>query len=198
MTRAILGIALAVVLMVPTAARANFGFLRSHFSGPNSSSSAYPPSVVVVAYSFAPPVVEICWPVPHSVVPSAGRLYSTPTPAPASSPEPPLAPRNAPMPPAGASLTETHGKPSDKFFDSYFVASDPGRPAVRERCSVVFWNLTGQGLLLRVDGQSRRLERGASVRLELGREFRWGVAGREDDRQQVPTSEAGVEIVIRR
>jgi hypothetical protein len=198
MTRAILGVTLAVVLMVPTVARANFGFFRSLFSGPNSSSSAYPPPAVVAAYSFAPPVVEICWPVPRSVVPSAVQLYSTPTPAPASSAEPPLAPRDTPMPPAGAGLTETRGKPSDKFFDSYFVASDPGRPALRDRCSVVFWNLTSQGLLLRVDGQSRRLERGASVRLELGREFRWGVAGREEERQQVPTSEGSVEIVIRR
>jgi hypothetical protein len=197
MRRAILGVALVVVLMVPAAARANFGFLRSHFSAPSSSSFAYPPATVVVAYSYAPPVVEICWPVPRVVVPSAGKLYATPTPAPASSAEPPLAPHNAPMRPAGGGLTETR-KPSDRFFDSYFVASDPGRTASRDRCSVVFWNLTSQGLLLRVDGQSRRLERGASVRLELGRDFRWSVAGREEDRQQVPTSEAGVEIVIRR
>jgi hypothetical protein len=197
MTRAILGVALAVMLMAPAAARANFGFLRSHFSGPSSSSYASPTPTVVVAYSFAPPVVEICWPVPRLVVPSARRLYATPTPAPASSSEPPLAPRDAPMPPAGAGLTETR-KPSDRFFDSYFVASDPGRPASRDRCSVVFWNLTGQGLLLHVDGQSRRLERGASVRLDLGREFRWSIAGREEDPQQVPVSEAGVEIVIRR
>jgi hypothetical protein len=87
-------------------------------------------------------------------------------------------------------------KVGEKFYDNYFL---PGAaPAAGDRCAVMFWNLSGQGLTLTVDGQTRSLPAGQSLRLDLKRDFAWSVTGRQPERQQVPAQESGVEIVIRR
>jgi hypothetical protein len=100
------------------------------------------------------------------------------------------------MPKAGVNIQESR-KTDEKFYDSYFLAGAARAPAAGV-CAVTFWNLSGQGLTLRVDGRPRALAAGQSVRLDLKRDFSWDVAGRDPVRQQVPERESGVEIVIRR
>jgi hypothetical protein len=86
---------------------------------------------------------------------------------------------------------------SRTYFDTYFGGAGAAKPAA-DRCSVAFWNLSGQDLGLKVDGQSRLLPRGQSVTLTLGRQFVWQVEGREPQKQDVPANEGALEIVIRR
>jgi hypothetical protein len=101
------------------------------------------------------------------------------------------------MPRAGVNSQESR-KADAKFFDSYFVASAAARAPGADRCAVTFWNLSGHALTLTVGGQARALPSGQNLRLDLKREFAWGVSGRDPERQQVPAQESGVEIVIRR
>jgi hypothetical protein len=132
---------------------------------------------------------------PPPVAPAAALpRYAAPRPAPpsGSTVEPPRAPD--PMPKAGVNAQESR-KAGEKFYDSYFVAG--GARAAADRCAVMFWNLSGQGLTLTVDGQARVLPSGQSLRMDLKREFAWRVAGRDEERQQVPAQESGLEIVIR-
>jgi hypothetical protein len=199
-----LGTALVALLTVPTT---GFGWFHSLFS--RSSYRAAPATVyycpvpVVVAVPAAPavpdPVPLAAPPAPPAPYPIPGPVpqgrFAEPRPAPPSgTPEPPRAPDT--MPRAGAGVQESR-KADEKFFDSYFVAA-AARPAGGDRCAVTFWNLSGRGLALTIDGQPRTLSAGQSVRLELKRDFAWGVTGRDPQRQQVPAQESGVEIVIRR
>jgi hypothetical protein len=98
------------------------------------------------------------------------------------------------MPPAGVSTSQ---KPGSASYDTYYVANRGAERPAGDRCAVTFWNLTGQGLALTVDGRSYTLSRGESMRLRLKRDFAWGVAGREAQRQQIPPEESGLEVVIR-
>jgi hypothetical protein len=150
-----------------------------------------------VTYSYYPSTV---WYVPVLVVnppmcvaaPAVPpRVYATPTPAPplGAAPAGPQ-PGNPPMPPAV--------KENRSFYDAYAVAGKDDRPVNGSRCTVGFWNNTGQDLVLRIDGQSRPLPNGRGVSLELPRVFVWQVVGREPQSERVPAEQTGVEIVIRR
>jgi hypothetical protein len=191
-----LGVALLALLTVPAT---GFGWFGGLFSR-----SSYRGAAPVTAYYYCPTPPAVAFvPVPATVPPppyappppAAAPRYAEPRPAPpsGSSVEPPRAPDA--MPKAGVNAVESR-KAGEKFYDSYLVASG-GRPA-GDRCAVMFWNLSGQGLTLTVDGQSRPLPAGQSLRLDLKRDFAWRVAGRDEERQQVPAQESGVEIVIRR
>jgi hypothetical protein len=190
-----LGSALLVVLAIPTA---GFGWFHGPFS--RASYRAAPPATVyycpvpvVVSVPAAAPVPYV--PAPVAAAPAPRPLYAEPRPAPPSgTAEPPKAPDA--MPKAGVSGRESR-KVADRFFDSYFVAGAARTPAA-DRCAVTFWNLSGRGLTLTIDGQDRTLPAGQSVRLDLKRDFAWGVTGRDSERQQVPAQESGVDIVIRR
>lgn len=180
--RALLGAALVVLLTFPTT---GFGWFRSLFARPAPAPVYYCPAPI---FMVAPAVMPAA---PTAPV----RMYAEPRPAPpsGSSVEPPRAPEL--MPKAGVNPHESQ-KVSEKFYDSYFVAG--GARSAADRCAVTFWNLSGQGITLTVDGQARTVAAGRSVRLDLKRDFTWGVAGREAERQQVPAQESGMEIVIRR
>jgi hypothetical protein len=204
-----IGAALLVLLTVPTS---GFGWFHSLFSRSSSRAAPatvyycpVPVAVVPAAYVVAPPVAVAP---PFSVVPPAappgappvalpappGR-FAEPRPAPPSgTPEPPRG--SDAMPRAGVSVQESR-KSDEKFYDSYFIATTARAPG-GDRCAVTFWNLTGQSMALTIDGQPRTLAAGQNVRLDLKRDFAWGVTGRDPARQQVPAQESGVEIVIRR
>jgi hypothetical protein len=193
--RALLGAALLVLLTMPTT---GFGWFHSLFG--RSSYRAAPPMVVyyypVPAVVTVPAAVPAAVPAPYVAPPlTPPRLYAEPRPAPpsGSSAEPPRAPE--PMPRAGVNTQESR-KADDKFYDSYFIAGTMRTPGP-DRCAVTFWNLSGKGLTLTVDGQARVLPAGQNVRLDLKRDFAWRVTGRDSERQQVPARETGVEIVIR-
>jgi hypothetical protein len=203
-----LGVALLVLLTVPATGFGWFGSLFSRSSyraAPRATVYYYCPAPVFAAVAPAPepwpsavtPAPEP-WPSagpPVAPPPLAVPRYAEPRPAPpsGSTVEPPRMPDA--MPKAGVNAQESR-KASDKFYDSYFVAS--GARAARERCAVTFWNLSGQGVTLTVDGQSHPLGTGQSLRLDLKHSFAWRVAGRDEERQEVPAQESGVEIVIRR
>jgi hypothetical protein len=192
-----LGAALLVLLALPST---GFGWFHSLFSRPSRTAAvtAYYCPVPVIAVPVAVPTFTIApVPVPAPAPPAAPpRLYAEPRPAPpsGSTPEPPLAPGAVPR--AGVSGHESRRVDDNKYYDSYFVAGT--RRAVADRCAVTFWNLSAQGLALTVDGQAHALPAGQSVRLDLKRDFTWGVARRDTQRQQVPAQESGLEIVIRR
>lgn len=187
--RAPLGAALLVLLAVPTT---GFGWFHSLFSR-----SSYRAAPATVYYCPVPVAVAVPAPAPapYPPAPPPPRLYAEPRPAPpsGSTPEPPLAPDT--MPKAGVNSRESR-KAGEKFYDAYFAAG--ATRATADRCAVTFWNLSGQGVTLTVDGRPHALPAGQSVRLDMKRDFAWGVAGRDPERQQVPAQEAGVEIVIRR
>jgi hypothetical protein len=192
--RVALGVALLVLLTAPAT---GFGWFGGLFSR-----SSYRGAAPVTAYYYCPPPAVAVVPAPAPVPPpfappppAAAPRYAEPRPAPpsGSSAEPPRAPDA--MPKAGVNAVESR-KVSEKFYDRYFAAG--GAKAAGDRCAVMFWNLSGQGLTLTVDGQSRPLPAGQSLRLDLKRDFAWRVAGRDEERQQVPAQESAVEIVIRR
>jgi hypothetical protein len=199
--RAPIGAALLVLLTVPAS---GFGWSHSLFS--RSSARAAPatvyycpvPVAVPAAYVVAPPFA-VAPPVAPPIAPPAlaappGR-FAEPRPAPPSgTPEPPKGSDS--MPRAGVSVQESR-KADEKFYDSYFIATTTRAPG-GDRCAVTFWNLTGRSLALTIDGQARTLSAGQNVRLDLKRDFAWGVTGRDPERQQVPAQESGAEIVIRR
>ncbi|MBV9123034.1 MAG: hypothetical protein JO112_06740, partial [Planctomycetes bacterium] len=87
---------------------------------------------------------------------------------------------------------------SNSFFDAYPVVRRESDKPPGDRCQVGFWNLSGQDVTLKVDGQSHLLAQGKNLRLDLGREFVWRVNDREAQSQQVPSAEAALDIIIRR
>ena len=207
MRRAVLGVAIVVLLAIPTTSFGWFSlFSRSSHRSAGPAVVYYCPLPVAVTVPVAVPApfalpAPLAAPSPYAVPappvppPAPPWNYAEPRPAPPSGTgEPPRAPDL--MPRAGVNTQESR-KVEEKFYDSYFVAGGTQAPGP-DRCVVTFWNLSGQDLRLTVDGSLRPVPSGQKVRLELNREFRWGVAGREAVGQQVPAAETGVEIVIRR
>jgi hypothetical protein len=192
--RVSLGVALVVLLTLPTT---SFGWFHSLFSR-----SGYRGAPAPVYYCPAPviAVIPAAAPTPYAAPvmppPAPQRLYAEPRAAPpsGSTVEPPRAPDT--MPKVGPPTQESR-KVEAKFYDAYFVAG-AARAQGGDQCAVTFWNLTGQGLTLNVDGRDRVLPAGQNLRLDLKREFAWGLAGRDPQRQHVPARESGLEIVIRR
>ena len=128
--------------------------------------------------------------------PVAPPTYARPTPAPPSS--------GPALPPAPGPAGATPGKPvprvteSQSFYNAYAVAPPSSEKPAGGRCEVNFWNLSGQPLPLQVDRQTLLLAAGQKVRLDLGHQFVWQIAGRESQAETVPANESGVEIVLRR
>ena len=87
---------------------------------------------------------------------------------------------------------------SSAYFDSYAAAPRASDKPNDDKCSVGFWNLSPEALTIKVNGQSHVVPRGKSVKLDLGREFVWQVAGREPETAHVSPNQAILEIVIRR
>jgi len=161
--RAPLSAALLVLLTVPAT---GLGWFRQSVS--RSSYLAAPATVYYcpapVAVAVIPAAVQLPVVPAPAMPPAALPRYAEPRPAPpsGSTAEPPRAPEATPKP--GVNAQESR-KAGDKFYDSYFVAG--GAPPAGERCAVMFWNLSGQGLTLTVDGQQRlsvdRLPTGSHV-----------------------------------
>jgi len=189
MARFVPGFAVSLLLLSPAAAPANFWFGR-----PASVSFYYYPAPVyyvpaarVYYYNPCPVYTVPVYPSPTLPAPRVGT-FAIPTPAPPSR-EPPLA--NPPIDPKP-------GVSESRFFDVYSVASANGVKPAGERCSVAFWNLSKQDLVLKVGGQRQVLGRGKSMTLNLDRQFVWQVEGREPQAEQVPANESALEIVIRK
>lgn len=183
----VVAIMLLLSLALPT--QAHFGFLVRQRP--------------TVAYYYAVPVVPVplyVTPTPVVCIPIAPpRPVAQPQPAPPSpGREPPLAepgrplPQPAPTPPPGSQPRES------RYFDTYAVAPGASAQTKSPRCSVSFWNLSGQEFVLKVGNQRVTLDRGRNATLELEREFTWQIEGRETESGRVAANESALEIVIRR
>jgi hypothetical protein len=154
-------------------------------------SSSYGSSVVVyypvVVRTY--PVVWLCQPTTPTVIPLVPQQQlplATPVPAPPSpagqTNEPPLGSTSF----KGPTISESRSQ----------AATNPG--LVKEKCKVGFWNLTGQDITLKVDGQPRLLPRDRAITLELGRAFVWQVNQREPSSERVPAEDNFHEVIIRK
>lgn len=184
MARCVAVVLVTLVLAPPVSA--NFGWFRSsepvvvYYAAPAGYPVYYP--APCLAYPSPPPVVA-----PRPGV----RTFATPTPAPPSTTaEPP--PALNPKPAINESRFES------RFYDVYPVATRGAASAASDRCSVVFWNLSGRAVVLKVDGQTRTLAAGANTTLDLRRQFVWQVNDREPQFERVAASDSALEIVLRR
>jgi hypothetical protein len=121
--------------------------------------------------------------------------YATPTVAPAATTEPPLA-----QPRVG---TSTSGSTSMRVGESFYqLLPGPVRMGREgessDRCSVAFWNLTGQTLSLHVNGRNVSLAPNKSTTLDLPMTFAWQIQGREAEAMRIPSDRGSAEILIRR
>jgi hypothetical protein len=87
---------------------------------------------------------------------------------------------------------------SRSYYDLFPVVPRSTESPLADRCAAGFWNLTGQDLTIKIDGQTRRLARGQGLNLSVARQFVWQVEGRDPHTEQVPVADTGVEILIRR
>ena len=101
---------------------------------------------------------------------------------------PPLPPD--PPPPDKPGITA-----SRSYYDAYTVVA---RAGAGERFTVAFWNLSDQDLYVTAGGQMQLVARRQKWSVELPRQFRWQVTGREAIQEVVPENETGVQIIIRR
>ena len=150
--------------------------------------------------------------------PAAGAPRGESVPPPIGSGSPPGATRSpgasGPEPPANLKPSAVETRPSERrpaagvkvevhkhvplAFDAYFVGNrGTARAGGKATCSVVFWNMTEREVTLAVEGKSYTVVAKGSMKLDLGREFRWGVNDAEPRQQKVPEEESGMEIVIR-
>lgn len=204
----LVSIGLAAVLLLPSPGQANFWLFRhrpvvtSYYYAtpiPVAATPVYPVPVVTTPVYPIPTVSPVPVVAPPACPPAAaGPLYAQPVPAPPSvSVQPPLVPRPASpmMPPAGEQVLTR--RPRGDVYDVHYVdRPGPARPA-GQRCEVMFWNLSGSDVTLYVEGQVYQLAAGRSVRLDVNRDFTWNTDASLPHRQQVPTQESGLEIVIR-
>lgn len=122
---------------------------------------------------------------PRSTSPEA--RYATPTAAPPSAEEPAEKPSsNQPE------VSESHAA-----FESYISVPKPSEKVRPDRCAVRFWNLSKQPIRVKADGQTRTIDVGSNIQLDLPREFAWQMDDREAQSAKVPAAAAGLDIVIR-
>jgi hypothetical protein len=162
--------------------------------------AVYVPVLATVSYQPCPVVLPLVVGTPIAVPAfPAAPAFARPTAAPPSdAPAIPGGPRTGPPSFAPKPAPVPAVSESRAYFDTYPGGGTGAAKVPADRCSVAFWNLSGQDLSLKVDGQARPLPRGRSVTLTLGRQFVWQVEGREPQKQEVPMKEAALEIVIRR
>jgi hypothetical protein len=184
MSRSRLLVAVAVLMAMTVPAPAHFGLLFR----PRVTTAYYYAVPVNVVY---PPAV-ICVPVDNPP-----RLFAQPLPAPASSnKEPPLA--DPGKTPASSTESKKVESPTERYFDSYAVAANSASPRADGRFSVSFWNLSPSTMTLKVAEQRTTLPAGRSLTLNVNRQFRWQIEGRQEQTAQIAANESGLEIVIRR
>lgn len=162
-------------------------------SQPRATTAYYYPAAPVY---YCPPGTVPVATYPTSVPPPPPPATSIPRPLaapiaapPSSTPPPPL----APAPRAGPRVSE-----SRSYYDTYAVAPRASEVSPSGRCTIRFWNLSGQDLTLTVDQATQVLPNGKRVSLDLDRRFRWQVAGRQPEQESVAAGESALEIVIRR
>jgi hypothetical protein len=83
------------------------------------------------------------------------------------------------------------------FYDATSPTADQSRESV-EPVTVGFWNLSDHDVTLIVNHQSYFLAPRQSARINVGRQFRWRVEGRDAERERIPDGLSGAEVVIRR
>ncbi|HMF13169.1 MAG TPA: APA family fibronectin-binding glycoprotein [Gemmataceae bacterium] len=163
---------------------------------PRPTTAFYCPVPMPVAIVVMP--AQICVPVPIDA--PLVRPFARPQPAPPSGKEPPLVEPGTGAPPAKGPASpepKTVEARKSSYFDSYVVA--PGATmSANGHCSVSFWNLAPQGLVLKVGERRVQLASGRSLTLELDRKFTWQVEGRDPQTGEVATKDGALEIVIRR
>lgn len=186
------GGAVMLLLLFPLIVSAN-GWRRTTTTSSYYYAPAAPPAYVIYDYPvYVTPTAPVCIP----QAPQA-KLYAQPLPAGPSgtapsgvvpkTTEPPLSPTPKP------GVTE-----SRSFFNAYTVAPRANDKPAAARIPVGFWNLTDHDITLTVDKSTHVLPRGKNLKLDLARQFIWRVDARDSLTEQVPGSEAGLEIVIRR
>lgn len=199
MARCVRAVALAWALGLPLPGQAHGWKAVS----PPVTTAYYP---VWTAWYVAPAVVwqpvaplPTCLPAPAvSVTPGAAPASPTPPAQARPTPAPPSAAPVNPAPAAPARPAAPQVNESRSFFDTYTVSARVSERPEAGRCSIAFWNLTNQDLALRVDGKPQVVAKGKHVTFDLGRQFVWQVEGREPQQEQLPETETGLEIVIRR
>ena len=153
------------------------------------SSDYYTPSVsysyYVPTYYYTAPALACSSTVAVPVV-----NVANPTPAPASTNEPPTKSKRVPN-------VEDNTKEQTKVSNySMFASTNSAKQSV-DQVRVGFWNLTDTDYQLRVDGQVHTLKRNKGVSLTLDREFVWQLNQRKSVREVIPQSESSSEILIR-
>ncbi len=186
MKRSVGGVALALMLSLPLDASAHFLWASR--------------SAQTVACYYVVPVVCVVPARPLGIAPPVPAtmplLLATPTPAgPSSTAEPPLAPggkSSAPPAPGQPGIREA------RYYDTYAVAPSTSSKPSGDHCSVGFWNLTNRDISVKVAGRNHVVPSRKNLTLDLERQFAWQVEGRNAETAQVPDSESGLEIVIRK
>jgi hypothetical protein len=140
---------------------------------------------------YGPPVVAM----PSAPVPCPpATRYAPPVAAPPS--DSPVTPgRVEPTMPKIPDVSESRSSPK-AYYDAYPVASR-GQPA-GESPSIRVWNLSGQELRLKVNGEALVLRHGQQVGRTVPRQFVWQVLGREAQTERIPEGESALELVVRR
>jgi hypothetical protein len=156
-------------------------------------SGYYVPSVVYyVPYVPAPVWVPSA---PVTIVPTQPVVqpFAAPLAAPAATTEPPLTSRSSPS--TGGSTSMRVG---ERFYQLLPGPVRMGREGESDRCSVAFWNLTGQTLNLHINGRDVSLAPNKSATLDLPQTFAWQIQGREAEATRIPSDRGTAEILIRR
>lgn len=90
------------------------------------------------------------------------------------------------------------GKKQPYFFQMHSLGGVyPGQGLMGPRVKVGFWNLTGRDVVVKIDGQPRRLEKDQGMTLQLNRVFAWQVDEREAKIENVPGEKSDYEIFLR-
>jgi hypothetical protein len=85
-----------------------------------------------------------------------------------------------------------------KVTESRFQGGTKVVKAEGHCCQVGFWNVSGRGLTLTIDGKKQVLARNQNLTLRLARQFSWQVDQGGVQTEQVPADKNTLEIVIRR
>jgi hypothetical protein len=205
MKRCVLPAILLVVLAAGPAGANGFGLFRRsaevrygyYYPSYYYPSYYYYPSAPVYYYpSVAAPVVPYHAPVVQPAVVTPVQ-YAVPTAAPPSLTPEPVQTGEPPLfrPSSGRSTAMRVG---ESFYEVLPGPAGMSKTGEGERCSVAFWNLTGQTLTLRVSGRDVSLAPSRSVTLDVTPTFAWQVVGREGEATTIPSGRATAEILIRR
>ena len=176
MSQFVHGTVLAVLIVFPATGQAWWGG-HSYYSGGYSyycpvfsGAPAYSPGSYWSQPTYAEPPMAVYAPAPMAPALPALPNYACPTPAPPSvAPAAPTPSTDQPPKPPPA-VNE-----SRSFFDAYPAAPRATDMTAGDRIQVSFWNLSGQDLTLKVEGQLQVLPSGKNLRLDLAPGFR--VAG---------------------